>query len=55
MNSNRCQLLWKKEDGASSVEYAFLAALITGVIAFTVSAFGGKVLNLFTAGVAMFP
>ena len=54
MNNNQRQM-WMKEDGASSVEYAFLAALITGVIAFTVSALGGKVLNLFKAGAAMFP
>jgi Flp pilus assembly pilin Flp len=47
--------LWKKEDGASSVEYALLAALITGVIAFTVSSLGGQVFTLFTAAAAMFP
>ena len=47
--------LWKNEEGATSVEYALIASLIAGVIGLVVSAIGGKVLNMFTVGAAMFP
>lgn len=47
--------LWKKEEGATSVEYALIASLIAGVIGLTVSQIGGKVLNMFTVAAAMFP
>jgi Flp pilus assembly pilin Flp len=55
MDEKRYRSSWNKENGATSVEYVLLAALITGVIAFTVSVLGGQVLTLFTAGAAMFP
>jgi Flp pilus assembly pilin Flp len=54
MNRNRYRW-WKKEDGATSVEYALIAALITGVIALSVSTLGGQLLTIFTAAAAMFP
>ena len=47
--------LWKNEEGATSVEYALIASLIAGVIGLVVSAIGGKVLNMFTVGAALFP
>jgi len=54
MNREQCRL-WKNEDGATSVEYALVAVLITGVIALSVSALGGQLLNMFTLAAAMFP
>ena len=47
--------LWKNEEGATSVEYAFMASLIAAVIGLTVSVIGGQVLSMFTTAVAMFP
>ena len=46
---------WNEEDGATAVEYALIASLIAGVIGLAVSVLGGQVLNMFTAGAAMFP
>jgi pilus assembly protein Flp/PilA len=54
MNRNQYRL-WRQEDGATSIEYALIAALITGVIALTVFALGGQVRTLFTTATAMFP
>jgi pilus assembly protein Flp/PilA len=54
MNRER-YTLWKNEEGATAVEYALVASLIAGVIALTVSAIGGAVLNMFTLAAAMFP
>ena len=54
MDGNRYGL-WNKEEGATSVEYALVAAFIAGVIGLSVSVLGGQVLNLFTAIAAIFP
>lgn len=39
----------RKEDGATSVEYAILGSLIAAVIVGVVTTLGGRVLNLFDA------
>lgn len=39
----------KREDGATSIEYAIMASLIAAVIAGIVTVLGGQVLNLFDA------
>ena len=41
--------LTRDESGATAIEYAIIAGGIAGAIIITVSAVGGKVLNLFTS------
>jgi pilus assembly protein Flp/PilA len=41
--------LMRDDRGATAIEYAIIAGGIAGAIIITVSAVGGKVLNLFTA------
>lgn len=47
--------LWARQDGATSIEYALVAALITAVIALTVSALGGKTGSMFQTAASLFP
>jgi Flp pilus assembly pilin Flp len=39
----------RNDDGATAVEYALLAALIAGVVAWTVAVLGQTTIDLFTA------
>ncbi|MCH7768737.1 MAG: Flp family type IVb pilin [Nitrospinae bacterium] len=42
---------WRREEGASALEYALVVSLIAAFIVITLQAFGFSVLNLFSTSV----